>query len=55
MNSLILSGAVAKATEAVKEWFTPSYLNDVESYLSESADLFDLERRMKLLQTRGFI
>jgi hypothetical protein len=55
MTSLILAGAVAKATETVKEWFTPSYLNDVESYLSESVDLFDLERRIKLLQKRGFI
>jgi hypothetical protein len=55
MNSLILSGAVAKAIETVKGWFTPSYLNDVESYLSESVDLFDLERRIKLLQNRGFV
>jgi hypothetical protein len=55
MNSLILSGAIAKAIDTFKEWFTPSYLTDVESYLSESVDLFDLERRMKLLQNRGFI
>lgn len=55
MRGLILSGAVAKAIDSIKEWFTPSYLSDVESYLSESVDLYDLERRMKLLQARGFI
>jgi hypothetical protein len=55
MTSLILSGAISKALETMKEWFTPSYLSDVESYLSDSTDLYDLERRIKLLQNRGFI
>ena len=55
MNGLIFNGAVAKAMETLRVIFTPSYQQEVESYLSQSVDLHDLENRIKLLQLRGFI
>lgn len=39
----------------IKDTFTPSYRKEVEAYLAESADVFDLERRIRILQRRGII
>jgi len=39
----------------VKKSFEPKYHSETEEYLSKSDDLFDLERRIKLLQRRGIL
>lgn len=39
----------------VKDVFTPSYRKEVEEYLAESVDIYDLERRIRILQRRGMI
>jgi hypothetical protein len=39
----------------VKKTFTPDYSLEIEKYLGESADVFELENRIKLLQQRGVI
>lgn len=39
----------------VKNTFTPSYRKEVEQYLSEAVDIYDLEKRMKYLEVRGVI
>jgi len=39
----------------VKETFSPSYQDEVQQYLSQSVDLFDLEHRMKYLKVRGML
>ena len=39
----------------VNNAFTPSYKNEIEAYLSESTDLFDLENRQESLVRRGMI
>lgn len=39
----------------VKKTFTPSYRDEIHNYLSEAADIYELERRMKVLETRGMI
>lgn len=39
----------------VKNTFTPSYQKEIDAYLKESSDVFDLEHRMKTLRYRGMI
>jgi hypothetical protein len=39
----------------VKNTFTADYRKEIESYLSESIDYFDLQRRISVLRTRGMI
>ena len=39
----------------VKHTFAPHYRNEIEEYLAESANHYDLERRMKVLMHRGMI
>jgi hypothetical protein len=39
----------------VREAFTPSYQNEIKSYLEQSTDVFDLEFRMKMLARRGML
>ncbi len=39
----------------VKNTFTPSYQKEIDTYLKESSDVFDLEHRMKTLRYRGMI
>jgi hypothetical protein len=39
----------------VRKAFTPSYQNEVESYLGESVDHKDLENRMYNLMRRGLL
>ena len=46
---------IADFWDWVKETFTPSYQNEVQQYLSQSVDLFDLEQRMKVLRVRGML
>ena len=41
--------------EWVKVTFTPSYQNEIELYLQDATDVFDLEERMKRLRYRGMI
>jgi hypothetical protein len=38
-----------------KKVFTPSYQQEVENYLAEAVDIFDLERRIRLIQKRGML
>lgn len=39
----------------VKSTFTPDYQSEINSYLKDSVDMFDLESRMKALRRRGMI
>jgi hypothetical protein len=39
----------------VKKTFTSEYKVEIERYLGESADVYELENRIKLLQRRGVI
>lgn len=39
----------------VKETFTPDYQSEINSYLKDSVDMFDLETRMAALKRRGMI
>lgn len=39
----------------VKRTFTPSYQTEIQSYLDQSTDIFDLEFRMKMLARRGML
>lgn len=39
----------------IVDTFKPEYRSEVEAYLAESFDIFDLERRIELLQKRGVI
>jgi hypothetical protein len=39
----------------VKHTFAPHYRNQIEAYLAESVDNYDLERRMKVLMEKGMI
>jgi hypothetical protein len=41
--------------EWIKNTFSPSYRKEVEAYLAESEDVFDLERRIQILQRRGIV
>lgn len=54
-----LSGVETPSLNDVWKWvvdtFTPEYASEVESYLADSYDIFDLERRIELLQKRGVI
>lgn len=44
-----------KFWEWVKQSFQPNYQKEIEQYLSEATDRFDLEYRMRLLTRRGLI
>lgn len=35
--------------------FTPDYQREIENYLKQSADICDLEERMKILRYRGLL
>ena len=39
----------------VKKTFTPSYQNEIESYLGDSVDHKDLETRTRVLMRRGML
>lgn len=39
----------------VADTFNTSYQGEIEHYLSQAADLADLEHRMAILARRGFI
>jgi hypothetical protein len=39
----------------IKDTFTPPCQKKVESYLADSTDLCDLERRIVILQRRGMV
>jgi hypothetical protein len=39
----------------VKKSFQPSYQKEIEQYLAEAEDHFDLEHRMQVLTRRGII
>jgi hypothetical protein len=39
----------------INDVFTPTYRKEVEAYLAESVDIYDLERRVRMLQRRGMI
>lgn len=39
----------------VKKTFTTPYRQEIEAYLAESVDRFDLEQRMNILARRGMI
>jgi hypothetical protein len=59
-NELEALGGVETPTSTdfwswVKKTFTPSYQDEIEHYLKQSADVFDLEFRMKMLARRGMI
>lgn len=41
--------------EWVKQTFAPHYRNEIEEYLSQSANHYDLERRMRVLMRKGMI
>lgn len=41
--------------EWAKRTFTPTYQSEVESYLAQADDLYDLERRMLFIQRRGML
>ena len=60
MNNTLLSKSVLDMSvhdliEWLRDTFTPSYQKEVEAYLSESTDMFDLERRIRILQRRGIV
>jgi hypothetical protein len=54
-----LSGVETPSLKDVWQWvvdtFTPEYRSEVEAYLADSFDIYDLERRIVLLQKRGMI
>jgi len=54
-----LSGVETPSLKDVWNWivdtFTPEYRSEVEAYLAESVDNYELEHRIKLLQKRGVI
>ena len=39
----------------VRKTFTPSYQNEIESYLGDSVDHKDLETRTRILMRRGMM
>jgi len=39
----------------VQETFTSNYRKEIDDYLNESVDNYDLERRMQVLMKRGMI
>lgn len=41
--------------EWCKQTFTPAYQSEIESYLSESSDLIDLEKRQEYLIRKGML
>ena len=60
MNNTTLSGSVLDMSVNdlfvwIKDTFTPSYRKEVEAYLADSVDVFDLERRIRILQRRGIV
>jgi hypothetical protein len=54
-NRPVLDMSINDLLEWVKDTFTPSYRKEVEAYLGESTDVFDLERRIRILQRRGIV
>ena len=54
-NRPVLDMSINDLLEWVKDTFTPSYRKEVEAYLAESTDVFDLERRIRILQRRGIV
>jgi hypothetical protein len=51
----LLEMSIHDVLEWVRDTFTPSYRKEVEAYLADSADVFDLERRIRILQRRGVV
>ncbi len=44
-----------KFWEWVKQTFQPTYQTEIEQYLAEASDRYDLEYRMQTLMRRGLI
>ena len=55
LSRSILGISVHDVLEWARDTFTPTYRKEVEAYLAESTDVFDLERRIRILQRRGII
>jgi hypothetical protein len=55
LNWPVLDMSINDLLEWVKDTFTPSYRKEVEAYLADSTDVFDLERRIRILQRRGIV
>ena len=51
----VLDMSIHDLVEWLQDTFTPSYRKEVEAYLAESTDMFDLERRIRILQRRGIV
>ncbi|MFZ9610100.1 MAG: hypothetical protein ACO294_05290 [Methylococcales bacterium] len=51
----IKSPMLSEFWDWVKRTFTADYRLEIERYLGESADVYELENRIKLLQRRGVI
>jgi len=51
----LLEMSIHDILEWVRDTFTPSYRKEVEAYLADSVDVFDLERRIQILQRRGIV
>ena len=51
----ILGMTMHDLSQWIKDTFTPSYQKEVEAYLAECVDVFDLEQRIRILQRRGMI
>jgi len=51
----VLDMSINDLLDWIKDTFTPSYRKEVESYLADSTDVFDLERRIRILQRRGIV
>jgi hypothetical protein len=55
LTGSVLEMSVHDVLEWVKDTFTPTYRKEVEAYLADSTDVFDLERRIRILQRRGIV
>jgi hypothetical protein len=55
IHRAVLDISINDLLDWIKDTFTPSYRKEVESYLADSTDIFDLERRIQILQRRGIV
>lgn len=55
LTGSVLDMSINDLLDWIKDTFTPSYRKEVEAYLADSADVFDLERRIRILQRRGIV
>jgi hypothetical protein len=52
---ITIKGKHMKFLEWITKSFQPHYRDEIYSYLSQSTDLCDLERRMNFIQRRGYL